>query len=356
MGEAETRRLLNEILGRMGQPEAGHTLQETLAAIHGHIGGPGGANVRDMLHGIQDRQQGQSTRALMPDYFYGYSTEDPRQFADKFEIYVHLQNIPADRQLDAVRMLLKGPAEVWWSSLADADKANWAAFRVAFLNAFAGDGEQWMLEQQLEDRKQGKDELVEFYINDVIKLAKRLNKDDNDIRQVLIRGLQPGIKSYVIGQNPQGLAQTVEKIKLGETALNMSKTSETTLGSISLSTLIEGIRNVLQNEEENTKSGVASCSAGPGDEGTDVSKRHLQRHRDTNYMTQRRPRCFFCNRPGHFKRDCRVFLSQMRQVCHNCGWRGHGAWNCQFQTPDDMEYMESNQFAPDADTDGGHLQ
>ncbi len=328
MGEQETHRLLNNILGRLGQPAAGgQTLEQALTAIQGHIGAGVGANMRDLLTGIHDRQQGQSTRALMPEYFYGYSTEDPRQFADKFETYVHLQNIPADRQLDAVRMLLKGPAEVWWSSVPAADKANWAAFRVAFLNAYAGDNAQWMLEQQLDDRKQGKNESVELYINDVLKLAKRLNKDDNHIRQVLVRGLQPEVKSYVIGQNPQGLQQTLEKIKLGETAVKVSQPTSTSLSSVDITTLLEGVGKMLQKGDSKKTAELASALTRVKDDVTSIERDVQSLRGPTNGRQHRSPVCFYCHRPGHFKRDCWDFQNRTRIICQNCGCEVHDVWN-----------------------------
>ena len=68
-------------------------------------------------------------------------------------------------------------------------------------------------------------EKVEQYINDVRMLSSRLNLDDAQTMQALIRGLNPTMKQFVIGHAPANLEQTLQKIRLSETVQSLNPAS-----------------------------------------------------------------------------------------------------------------------------------
>ncbi len=286
----ETNRLIQQVIDRLGA-----------------AGAEGEPTIRQMITNQERRITQSDSRALCPTPFYGYSTDDPKAFIDRFNTYATLQSMEDGRKISACRMLLQGPADIWYLSLPEASKATWEAFKTAFLEAFGGSETQWLLEQKMEDRKMLPGETVETYINDVRKLGNRAGASDTDIKRALVRGLTPELRSFVISQNPKTLDETISKIKIGETA----KVGE---GSAALnSATVKELKTHLQKWEDDQKKALASIKmdikeASPYNGGS----------MDRNSM-----RCFNCNMPGHFAKEC-----TMRPACRVCGRNNHATADC----------------------------
>ena len=63
-------------------------------------------------------------------------------------------------------------------------------------------------------------------ISDVPLKGSRLHLTPRELRQCLIRGLEPELKSYVISHNPDILEQVIERINLGEAVGKISHKEE----------------------------------------------------------------------------------------------------------------------------------
>lgn len=289
---AETRALIQQVLDRLGGEAGANTIQQQIAAQ------------QDRLQTLNNKQ---TSRNLLPEPFYGYSTEDPRKFLDKFVTYAGLQAIPDRQKVQTFRLLLHGPADVWYSTLDDAVKNDWAQFRQNFENHFGGQNVQYLLEQKLVERRQQPNELTEQYVHDIMQLAQRLRKGDNEIKQILLRGLRSDIKAFVIGQNPQTLADTLQKIKLGDTVSTINP------ASVSANCHSLGEKNMAEQLEK-SQSTMASLA----EEVKQVSQKM-----DKMNVGKSEVECFYCHKQGHLYKDCKA-----RESCQLCGRRGHVARAC----------------------------
>lgn len=305
---AETRALIHQVLGQLGAND------------------PNLPNIRQLLQNQEERinhlDRRNGTKHLAPESFYGYSTDDPRRFMDKFLTYVQLQHIPDDRRIPTFRMLLQGPADVWYSSLPEATKNNWANLEQAFLDGFAGANTELLLEQSLDNRTQGSTESAESYINDVLRVTQRLQKADAEVRKILQRGLRPDIKAYVIGAGPANVNEMVEKIKIGETLEALKRPSKAKTNAMESQ---DDLASILERQNM----ALAALATGiekmakPNPSPQTVSAPNQQ-----PAIPMENVECYYCHNFGHYARNCRA-----KRFCQICGKDNHQTQDCYSTQP-----------------------
>lgn len=330
---AELRPLLQELLNRLGQEgeltQMLHNQEDNLAAQ------------QEQLANITQRQ---GMKSLEPKHFSGKVTDDPRKFMDRFEAHANLYRLNDHQKVLQFRLLLSGSADVWYTSLPARTRDNWIPLRASFLEAFTGQTTAWMLEQDLAERRQKPGESVDGYVTDILSVAQRLNKRDEETRTILVRGLIPSIKKYVLLANPIDLRSTIEKIRLGEAIAKMDAEPKASLSAISdyeeletrnLSlaaiTNLENRFNRFQIETNKKLDGIASTEG--SSRGFPQGHSHQGPRGELEEL-----RCYNCDDQGHISRNC----PRRQTRCQICNETDHTARTCPDRNQSGRSHYQEN--------------
>ena len=283
---------------------------------------------------LQQKGNQAEAASLRPPPFKGMTTEDADRWIKNFLSYAEFCNMDNQRKARIFPLMVDGAAEVWYNGLGNEVKTNWHQLEQAYRQKYiAANNLNWLKEQGLFARIQAPGELVETYITDVRQKCDQLQKGEAETRSIILRGLQPTIKAFVIGQQPATLEDLETKAKLAEsiekiTPKNpstdkvnlMQDTYNKTIGDLTRS--IQGLEEQIKQQNRDVqfmKNNMRSqrYSQGRGiAQYPETTKGNFQPfcqrckkmgHRASNCV--RRPEasdmiCFRCNRRGHLKRDC----------------------------------------------------
>ena len=215
----EVRLIINQTLGTLGP---------LINPQGGIVQGAQGGNAGTLLQRLR-RRQGVS-KPPGPPMFCGASDDDPVLFKEKLSDYI--AQIGYDNEEDKVRaakMFLTGTAHTWFKTLNPAPanlQALWDAFDTEFIK---GEAARTLLDKLL-TRKQMEHEDVMTYAEDIIAMATQLDwkqplvannagvlpaedPGSTRIKEQIIAGLTPSIKSHVVIQNPETLASLLSLLK-----------------------------------------------------------------------------------------------------------------------------------------------
>ena len=101
-----------------------------------------------------------------------------------------------------------------------------------FKDTYSSHSKNWLTAQTLEARKLLPSEKAGKYIQEVLEMATNIGLSETEQRAALIRGLTPHLNSQLVTRNPQPLSETIERIYLSETALNMTQDSVNAVESL----------------------------------------------------------------------------------------------------------------------------
>ena len=171
---------------------------------------------------IQQRGNQAEASSLRPASFKGLASEDADRWMKRFLSYSEFSNMDDQRKARIFRLMVEQAAEVWYNSLPEAVRGNWQQLQEAFNQKYINANNlHWLKEQGLFARVQGREESVESYITDVRQRCSQLQKGEAETRSIILRGLLPGIKAFVIGQQPADLEEVELKAKLAESIENL---------------------------------------------------------------------------------------------------------------------------------------
>ena len=159
--------------------------------------------------------------AFQPTPFSGLSHESAQEFLNQFENYAKLSDLDDDEKIVVFNLLLRGLAKFWFEGLSTQDKQTFDTIKTRFKDTYLSQSKNWITTQKLKGRKLATGEKVETYIQDVIQMGNNIGLTPKEQQSALIRGLTPKLRSQLITHNPQTLADTIERIYLSETALNL---------------------------------------------------------------------------------------------------------------------------------------
>ena len=271
------------------------------------------ANLGDVMNRLAQLDNAHKSKNLEPNPFYGSAAEDAGDFLARFELYSELNNLAADKKLLTFFLLCRGLAKVWLDGLADADKQTYQALRARFREKFVDNQQRWLKTQELDARVQSDGESAETYISDVLLKGSRLHLTPRELRQCLIRGLKPELKSYVISHNPETLEQVIERINLGEAVGKIShkKESVNSLDSDRLAAVLTAAVNQIDSKldawkRERDGTGTTAIRGANYQSGR---PQPVQEDRGQHMTGSYKPTgvvCWNCQRTGHMARDCRI--------------------------------------------------
>ena len=282
----------------------------------------------------QDIRAGQiEASSLRPSTFKGLSSEDAGRWMKKFLNYSEFCNMNNQRKARVFPLMVEQSAEVWYNGLAEAIRGDWdqvlAAFNEKYVNA---NNLNWLKEQGLFARVQGPSESVESYITDVRQKCNQLQKGEPETKSIILRGLLPAIKAFVIGQQPANLEELETKARLAESIENL-KPKETTSDRVNL------MQDTYNKSLGDLAKSINSLEDLVRQQGRDVQfmKNNL---RGQQFQPRRppfqnsgvtgnfRPFCQRCNRNGHTADNCIRRPHPSDIVCYQCNRRGHVKQEC----------------------------
>ena len=160
-------------------------------------------------------------------FFQGFKTKNPTQWLQKFEDFARISRWTNEGKCYTFGLLMSGPSGSWFANLSDKIRQTYALLKTSFLTTYGID-EAMKLAHDVEfsGLRQKEDETVESYIETMITKAAELGKDEDDIRDAILRGLQPHVQAYVLSKGPRKLADVISSSKVGEKLYPQSNAKE----------------------------------------------------------------------------------------------------------------------------------
>lgn len=259
--------------------------------------------------------------------FHGHSSEDSHSWIRKFQSYADLHNWDNHKKFNALGLLLKETAEVWFNNLPPPIAQNFQAFVQEFRAHFSAQNPRWITENELFSRVQNVHESVESYYSALRKQGSKLAKTDAEILSYFIRGLRPAIKAYVIGQNPLNIDEAYQKAKIGESIAQITPDSSDLSPQIEKmlkifteqSNSITTLQNVVEEQARKICNITSARTTNNSKEQKSNNRRESTQYRPPNNMlrtrnNRSRPFCGYCNRTGHTTPSCFRRLAREHEV------------------------------------------
>ena len=280
---------------------------------------------------LQQRGHHPEVASLRPSPFRGMASEDADRWLKRFLSYAEYCNMDEEKKLRIFRLMVEGAAEVWFCGLADGIKQNWDLLQEAFNHKYIdANNLTWLKEQCLLNRVQSPRESVEVYITDVRQKCSQLQKGEAETKTIILRGLLPEIKAFVIGQQPETLDDLEAKTRLAESIESMKpksnidrvnmlqETCDKNLGDLSKS--LSALQEIVRQQSQDLQF-VKNSIQNQG-----IRRRSFSQQ--PNFGRSFRPFCQRCKRLGHQTDNCVRRPQASDVVCYNCNQRGHLKRQC----------------------------
>ena len=138
--------------------------------------------------------------------FHGFPNEDVNEWLLKFERLSKFYGWSNAKKLGALPLLLGGTALAWFQTLPAESVADFKTLTDALKSRFGAQNLEFIFRQELYARKQGPNEPLALYTEDVIKKCQRLSLSENEMMNVFINGLVDDLRNHVILGQPKTFA------------------------------------------------------------------------------------------------------------------------------------------------------
>ena len=119
-------------------------------------------------------------------------------------------------------MLLGGSASAWFQTLPNETTSDFNDLVGELKKRFGSQNLEFFFRQELYSRKQGQNEPLALYTEDIIKKSQRLSLSDKDMMNIFVNGLNDAIKTHVLLNQPKTFAEAEHLARLRD---SVSKTS-----------------------------------------------------------------------------------------------------------------------------------
>lgn len=151
--------------------------------------------------------------------FYGNPLE-ATTFVRDFEDVTTYKGLAGNKKLAAFALCLRGAARDWHDGLPREVRENWDRLRERFLEVYKPRQETlWAKERDLYHRHQAEDMPVLSFISGIAKEARELRLRDEQLINLIIGGLRPDIRRYVLDREPRDMDQLLEAASRAEARL-----------------------------------------------------------------------------------------------------------------------------------------
>jgi len=279
--------------------------------------------------------------AIVPKKFSGKIEEDAFKYLKNFNIAATSNNWNDDYKAVQLPNYLEGTANLWYinwirertSTQAAAARiagtvpippptpVKWDELTDALQLAFRTLASKDVAEERLLARRQKIGETAEDYIYSMLDLLHDYDENMDEATKVryIIKGLQD---QYLEKINPLSLTtvdqvlKVIRKIKETQFLIDHREEMNLTRQSQEFANLTSSFEKLKTEILEGLQNVKPSFSAVPAN----YSQQNNQQQQNME------KRCYTCNRPGHFSKDCRQKLT-----CYACGGKGHSSKNCRLK-------------------------
>ena len=245
--------------------------------------------------------------------------EDAKTWLRDFENCADFKGFGSEKQLKVLRILLKNGAATWLDNFVKTEVAAGASnddklrhIKDKFLERFCQENE-WLQEHLILFLNQKPTETVQQYYSNLLTRSAKLNKSQNEIKTMFIRGLLNPLKTFVITCEPDTLEKAFKLAKDAESLQDISDITSDARQSIHALNMpgeIGGRRlDYGQAEAKN------ELELGELKEELKKLQQQVEKQKEKPQPSQipRAIRCHYCNIPGHRIAECR---KRLREVVH----------------------------------------
>ena len=238
--------------------------------------------------------------------FSGTQGEDAAEFLTDFCEYARLYHLTNVQTKNLFIMCLKERAKRWFrQSFPNPEQSSCEAIFEQFKLEFYTSGIDWEREIPYDSLRQLHIEMVHAYASRVEKLATKLGKSNLTMLQTFVRGLLPTYKRTVLSRGPTTFAEALKIATLLESAEVI--TNDTTPGEQArlsyneLSAQVQEVYELLKDKERQQQTAP--------EESQGVSCTNINSFGEKGVVVK----CYYCNKIGHTKADCRLRIKHERQ-------------------------------------------
>ena len=280
---------------------------------------------------MSEIQPKRGTPAISRAPTFSGESDNASNFLEKFQLYAKFHKWNNEELLQTFPLLLSGTAEIWYTTL---DKSSLTSFdqlvKLLHDRFFLSQTANWVLRQELGQRKQGRNESLSAYSADIRRRCQRLAIPIGEQLHYFIQGLSPSIRNHVFLQQPKSLEEAENAARIKD-SLNEPPSSALTANDV-----LTLQQNLIKRLEEKTLLANPSVAAyeqknqnssAPQDDGLirRIIREELRSMGNFPSGQPAPPRLQF-NARGDFGRSNRTTNGQI--ICHNCKRVGHHFRNC----------------------------
>ena len=158
----------------------------------------------EVLHSCQQTFNNLAQKMLIKDVridnFHGRDKEDISRWFEKLELLLTTKGIEKKGPLAIAQIInnLSGPAETFLFELPAEERESFEKLKCALMKRYATKDRTWVKRQRLITRRQGPNELLCDYINDMHEIFSGLHLTEEEKVAYFIEGLLPSIKIEVL--------------------------------------------------------------------------------------------------------------------------------------------------------------
>lgn len=287
----------------------------------------------------QGHAPGSGGYSTKPPTFHGDGVANVDQFLLAFNRHADFFGWSDDKLLRDLPLSLVGPANIWFSSLEPSSYPSFPDLARLLREKFNSPASLWLVRQQLDQRKMGPTESVATYSADIRRQCQQLRIPKAEWVHILLRGLRPDLRSYLVLQQPQTYEEAEQMATLKE-AVSLPDTKPPLPDSLAqaLTTYLQS-NSAAHPPSPKTVSAVSApfTSERREDEPLTMSslrsilqaelRKALQAQQPNHQRFDSRGRNFNQQgRPNNAYRNRR--MPDGTPICNTCNRRGHTSYNC----------------------------
>ena len=163
------------------------------------------------------------------------NVDDAGLWLRNFERFAKLKSRSDDQFTSAFPLYLRQIATLLYDAVPEATQKNITNIKKLFLDRFIPTSvNRWKEMETFLNKKQGEAQSVEEFCEEVHRLADQLGKDEESVKDVIIRGLRPSLRQFVLTRDHSSLTNVTN----ARLAQSLSTTNDPALTSIETNSCI----------------------------------------------------------------------------------------------------------------------